>query len=409
MAELEIHPTSNIFPLMDNKEYETFKADIASIGLLQPICLHPDGRILDGRNRYKACLELGIEPRFETWNAQGSLVMFVISMNLHRRHLNSSQKAVIAMEIEPILAQEAKERQRQAGGDKKSETAKKERQTKATKSVKQKIAEPMPQARDQAAKIVGTNKQYVSDVKKIKETAPEKIADISSGEKTISQVKQEMKKEEKECKRQEAIEKGKLLTNDTVFVQSIEKLSLEKESVDLIITDPPYADKDVKTYEALAQVANECLKPGSFCCCYTGKLRLPDVLIAMTKHLQYVWCIAVFHPFSKEKHLGSPYQFAENWRPVLVFKKDGKPAICNFQQDVVRAERNKDFHDWQQDLQTPSQLIEAYTDPEGLVVDPFCGGGTTLVAAKRLGRRWLGFDASEESVALSKQRLYGTD
>jgi len=237
----------------------------------------------------------------------------------------------------------------------------------------------------------------------------EKGEDIPTRQGAIKAIKLERKGIEKELKRQAAIEKGQQIKDETVFVRSIEKLSLEKESVDLIITDPPYADKDVKTYEALAQVANECLKPGSFCCCYAGKLRLPDVLNAVTKHLEYVWCIAVFHPFSKEKHLGSPYQFAENWRPVLVFKKEGKPKTCNFQQDVVRAKRDKDFHDWQQDLQTPSQLIEAYTEPEDLVVDPFCGGGTTLVAAKRSGRRWLGFDASEESVALSKERLYGTD
>jgi site-specific DNA-methyltransferase (adenine-specific) len=52
-------------------------------------------------------------------------------------------------------------------------------------------------------------------------------------------------------------------------------------------------------------------------------------------------------------------------------------------------------------------LIEAYTEPGELVVDFFCSGGTTLVAAKQSGRRWLGFDISEESVALSKRRLYG--
>ena len=78
-----------------------------------------------------------------------------------------------------MLAQEAKERQRQAGGDKKSEKAKKADQPqdivvsatgKGKKSLKQKIAEPIPQADAQAAKVVGTNKQYVSDVKKIKET-----------------------------------------------------------------------------------------------------------------------------------------------------------------------------------------------------------------------------------------------
>ena len=151
MSELKIHPVSEIFPLMDDNEYKIFKDDIASIGLLQPICLHSDGRILDGRNRYKACLELGIQPKFETWDGKGSLVMFVISMNLHRRHLNSSQKAVIAMEIEPMLAQEAKERQRLAG-QKYHKGSPKPKEEKAPKVV-QKIAQPLEKARDQAAKV----------------------------------------------------------------------------------------------------------------------------------------------------------------------------------------------------------------------------------------------------------------
>jgi hypothetical protein len=156
-----------------------------------------------------------------------------------------------------------------------------------------------------------------------------------------------------------------------------------------------------------AKLASSALKPGRFFCCYEGKLRHPEVINAVIPYLEYVWMICAFHPFSKEKHLGPPYNFAENWRPILIFKKAGKAQVCKFQQDVVRAERDKTFHDWQQDLKTPLQLIEAYTEPGELVVDFFCGGGTTLVAAQQLGRRWLGFDISEDSVALSKRRLRG--
>jgi hypothetical protein len=188
------------------------------------------------------------------------------------------------------------------------------------------------------------------------------------------------------------------------------------QDVKLVYLDPPYwkqaegkyyDDQHIEHYAMAAKLAESILKPGRFFCCYAGKLRLPDVINAVTPYLDWIWEVCAFHPFSKEKHLGSPYQFAENWRPVLIFKKVGKAPICNFQQDAVRAERDKTFHDWQQDLKTPLQLIEAYTEPGELVVDFFCGGGTTLVAAKQSGRRWLGFDISEESVALSKRRLYG--
>lgn len=88
------HEAANIFPLMTGAEYETFKADIAEHGLREPIWLHPDGSIIDGRNRYRACTELGIEPDFEIWNGRGSLAAFVVSLNLHRRHLTESQRAM---------------------------------------------------------------------------------------------------------------------------------------------------------------------------------------------------------------------------------------------------------------------------------------------------------------------------
>lgn len=227
---------------------------------------------------------------------------------------------------------------------------------------------------------------------------------------TLEEAYQEIKKEEKARveiqKRSEAIEKGKGLKEDTVFVRAIENLTLKESSVDLIVTDPPYADENLKHYELLAKLGVKSLKAGRFLCCYVGKLRLPQVIDLILPHLEYIWVLSIFHPYSKEKHLGPPYQFAENWRPVLIFKKAGKPPVCKFQQDVVRAEREKEFHDWQQDLKTPLQLIESYTEPGELVIDPFCGGGTTLVAAKQLGRKWLGFDRSEESVAISKQRIH---
>src|SRR5690606_7446867 len=99
-SELEFHPVADIFPMMSDREFLDLVADIRENGLREPIWLHRDGRIIDGRNRYLACRQLGIEPETRTYTEDdATLVKFVLSLNLHRRHLNESQRAMVAARI----------------------------------------------------------------------------------------------------------------------------------------------------------------------------------------------------------------------------------------------------------------------------------------------------------------------
>ncbi|MBT9173485.1 MAG: hypothetical protein DDT21_01886 [Syntrophomonadaceae bacterium] len=99
MIERTFHSIAKFFPLMTGAEFDAFRDDIAENGLREAIWLHPDGSIVDGRNRYRACVELGIEPEYRTWDGQGSLVTFVVSLNLHRRHLDTGQRGMVAARL----------------------------------------------------------------------------------------------------------------------------------------------------------------------------------------------------------------------------------------------------------------------------------------------------------------------
>jgi N6-adenosine-specific RNA methylase IME4 len=94
---LPFHPLAEIFPLIEGEEFGALVASIKSRGLLERIVMH-EGMILDGRNRYRACLVAEIDPEFVDFCGDDALA-FVVDTNLHRRHLTTSQRAMIAAEL----------------------------------------------------------------------------------------------------------------------------------------------------------------------------------------------------------------------------------------------------------------------------------------------------------------------
>jgi len=89
----ELHPLCTLFPRLADGEFSALVADIKANGLREPITTH-DGMILDGGNRYRACVEAGVEPAFREFDGD-NIVSYVLSANLHRRHLSAGQQAAI--------------------------------------------------------------------------------------------------------------------------------------------------------------------------------------------------------------------------------------------------------------------------------------------------------------------------
>jgi ParB-like chromosome segregation protein Spo0J len=94
---MRAHKFAEIFPLLEGSEFETLKADIAKRGVQVPIVTYR-GEILDGRNRYRACQALGIKCPIKEHTGDDPLAS-VLSLNLHRRHLNESQRAMAAARL----------------------------------------------------------------------------------------------------------------------------------------------------------------------------------------------------------------------------------------------------------------------------------------------------------------------
>lgn len=105
MKDIPIHPISELFPDLSPEDFSNLIKSIREHGLQHPITTF-EGKILDGRNRYKACKLAGVEPRFVQYKG-GDALGFAISTNVDRRHLSASQRALIAAKIADLKQGEA--------------------------------------------------------------------------------------------------------------------------------------------------------------------------------------------------------------------------------------------------------------------------------------------------------------
>jgi ParB-like chromosome segregation protein Spo0J len=93
----EFHSLAELFPLLEGADFEELVSDIRKHGLQEPVVLF-EGKILDGRNRYRACAAAGIQPALLQYRGKDPLAC-VVSANLRRRHLSESQRAMVAAKL----------------------------------------------------------------------------------------------------------------------------------------------------------------------------------------------------------------------------------------------------------------------------------------------------------------------
>lgn len=190
-----IHPAAQMFPMIEGAAYEQFRDDIARQGLLQPISVLPDGSVLDGRNRLRACEELDIEPRFVTVNPESPLA-YVLSANKHRRHLTSSQLAMLAADEVQKLRPDAESRRaegQKSGGDS-AGRGRPKNSLRENFTASKRAGTGRSKAVDKAADLFGTNGNYVQAALTIKANAPDLAERVMAGTLNIEKARGELAK-----------------------------------------------------------------------------------------------------------------------------------------------------------------------------------------------------------------------
>lgn len=193
-----IHPAADLFPMVEGEEFRELCADIKKRGLAQPITVWTDGTLLDGRNRLLACYETHQEVVLDRYTGNDP-VQFSLSANLHRRHLNAGQRAVVALKVREMLQPAARERQREAG-----EQFGRGQPEKVSANLREAIAPPPPTPSEhrkstaQAAKAVGASPRAVEQAARVERSAPDLLPQVQAGTMALGRAHREAQQRERQ-------------------------------------------------------------------------------------------------------------------------------------------------------------------------------------------------------------------
>jgi len=172
---LPFHPLADLFPLIEGAEFDDLVTSIKENGQREPIVLL-DGSILDGRNRYRACLAAGVEPITKIFDGTDP-VRFVVDVNVRRRHLNESQRAMIGGRLASLKR-----------GDVETQRA-----VAAEKNNGVEISTPLVSQGDAAA-LMNVHRQTIGMARRVlEEGTPEEIRSVQDGTAAVSTIARQIR------------------------------------------------------------------------------------------------------------------------------------------------------------------------------------------------------------------------
>jgi ParB-like chromosome segregation protein Spo0J len=225
MTNYEFHPFADVWRLFSDEELAKLKADIQAHGLRLPIILY-QGKILDGRNRYRACQETGTPLRYETAKAKNDAeaLALVVSLNEHRRHLSEAERAFIAEQVAAIKH-----------GMNRDESSK-----------------DLSSLND-AANLMNVSHTSVKRARSIKQHAPELEADVKAGRKSLSAAADEARAKGA-AKRQPKVKAADGLTAWKRAMQQREQRALQSKPLTREEYDPDFKGTGMEFVEKHGKV-----------------------------------------------------------------------------------------------------------------------------------------------------------
>jgi site-specific DNA-methyltransferase (adenine-specific) len=175
------------------------------------------------------------------------------------------------------------------------------------------------------------------------------------------------------------------------------------ESVQVILTDPPYGLEYLDLWDSLGELAERVLIPSGYLITYSGKWYLPQVMSKLSNHLNYFWTIALL---LKERDLINLKNIYSKWKPILIFSKPPEILPNDYFIDVIEGiGQEKELHPWQQSTLELADLISKFLLPNGIILDPMAGVGSSLILARELNHKCIGIESDLQTFEIMKARL----
>ena len=187
---------------------------------------------------------------------------------------------------------------------------------------------------------------------------------------------------------------------------------VDAESVDVIVTDPPYERAALSVWRSLATFAGHALRPGGLLVAMSGQIALQGVFRELEHGcsdttLDYRWTLCYNMPGAGTQ-IWPPANIHARWKPVLVYQRSGVPKPTRLD-DMIRvpaiSQQDSKHHKWGQQEAGMLELVRRVAAPGEVLCDPFCGGGTIPLVAARRGCQVIASDLHADCVEMARLRV----
>ena len=397
-----------VMPELMAEEYAELKADISQRGVMIPIEYDEAGHVLDGYHRLQICRELGIKDFPKVIRAgmtEAEKLTHARKLNIARRHLTQEQKRTLIREQLKATPEQSDRQIAKVLGVSQPTVSAQRKELEEIGDVKKFITSTDTLGREQPRKrktvsVFNPTKREERAMKKpevVERMQEDGTSPIVASMKILSEAKAERKRYELSEKMPEDM--CRLFTAD--IRDGLKEIA--DNSIDFIITDPPYPREYIPLYGDLSQLASRVLKDGGSLIVMTGQSYMPEVISQLGRYMSYYWIMPYLTP-----GCGAPLLFQKRvntfWKPVLWYVKGEYKG--DYIGDVLKSpQSDKRFHEWGQSLGGMIDIVERLTNPGDIILDPFLGGGTTGAAAVSKGRKFIGADIEQKNIEISQERI----